>query len=103
MYHGITFFTAQIVHVLQLSHICHRLPLSVLYCRYMLVDLHVYGYSSYKDLVHYVDIVFVVAVVVVIAVSYDLAAVIVALAFALKKVVLICCCFYVVAVRVLVV
>jgi len=50
-------------------------------------------------LVHYVDIVFVV----VVAVSYDLAAVIVALAFAVKKGVLICCCFYVVAVRVLVV
>ena len=42
-------------------------------------------------------------VVVVLVFVYDLAAVVVALALGVKKVVLICwCCFYVIAVRVLI-
>ena len=65
-------------HVLQLSHVCHILLLSV--SQIYFVDIHVCVYSSYKESLIMV-ILFFVVVFVIIAVSYNLAAVVSALAF----------------------
>ena len=84
MYHEITFFTGQKVHDFFLTTESH---LSHCFCQYF-VDMHV-------------DVgVVIIVVSIVLAVSYDLAAVVGALAFVVEKVIV---AFYVDDVHVLVV